>query len=84
MGRQGASEPQTRYDGRMSDHSYRIEIKHRAKPPSPFKWEIYDGEAMVPVETSKETFKTRGAASAAGQLALDRLEERNYRAASHD
>ena len=52
---------------------YRVEVKHRSQPPSPWKWEIYHGEQPMWVEQSRDTFRSRDAAFQAGTEAIKRL-----------
>ena len=52
---------------------YRVEVKHRSQPPSPWKWEIYHGDQPIWVEQSRESFQSRDAAFQAGSEALERL-----------
>jgi hypothetical protein len=54
-----------------SAFKYQLEIKHRATPPHPYKWEIYETDApMMWVEQSSESFRSRKAAIEAGEKAL--------------
>ena len=61
---------------RDEDIGYRVEVKHRALPPSPWKWEIYRGAEPMWVEQSRETFRSRDEALKAGAEALSRLLEK--------
>lgn len=54
--------------------AYRLEVRHRARPPTPYKWEIYRDDAAVPVRQSDGAFSSEAKATAAGQKAMERLE----------
>lgn len=50
---------------------YQLKIMHRGRPPRPYGWEIYDlDDPRMPVDKSKETFKSRKAAMEAGDPSL--------------
>jgi hypothetical protein len=52
---------------------YTVAVKNRARPPKPWKWEIYRAGRRSPVEQSTESFESMGAATRAGKLALERF-----------
>jgi hypothetical protein len=52
---------------------YSMVVKHRARLPNPWRWEIYRAGRRSPVEQSSVYFPSRGSASLAGQTALARL-----------
>ena len=66
------------------EEGYRVEVKHRALPPSPYKWEIYEGSNPMWTEQSKITFKSHRKAEEAGNEALRKLLERNSKDRSDD
>jgi hypothetical protein len=53
---------------------YRVEIKHRAKPPRPYKWEIYKDNDPIWVERSMDSYASREDALRDGEVARQRLE----------
>jgi hypothetical protein len=52
---------------------YSVVVKHRASPPTPWRWEIYRAGRQSPVERSYVYFESRGTANVAGKEALARL-----------
>ncbi len=52
---------------------FSVVAKNRARPPKPWRWEIYRAGRQSPVEHSREYFDLRSAAIAEGRAALDRL-----------
>jgi hypothetical protein len=52
---------------------YALVAKLRAKPPNPWKWEIYCAGKRLPIEQSATCFESRGAAQQAGKKALTEL-----------
>jgi hypothetical protein len=52
---------------------YTVAVKSRARPPKPWKWEIYRAGRRSPVEQSVESYETMGAATREGKLALQRF-----------
>jgi len=52
---------------------YSMVVKHRARLPNPWRWEIYRAGRRSPLEQSSIYFPSRGAASLAGQTALAQL-----------
>jgi len=52
---------------------FRIEIKHRATPPKPWKWEIYEDAKPLYVKQSAESFASRPEAKRAGEAALGKF-----------
>jgi hypothetical protein len=58
------------------DRTYRVEVKHRGKPPRPYRWEIYrDGKSLA-VKKALLLYVSRRSAIAAGERALARLRKR--------
>ena len=52
---------------------FSVVAKNRARPPKPWRWEIYRAGRQSPVEHSREYFDLRSAAIAEGRAALSRL-----------
>lgn len=52
---------------------YSVVVKNRARPPLPWRWEIYRAGRQSPIAHSDGYFGSRGAASAEGKVALVRL-----------
>ena len=55
---------------------YSVVVKSRAKPPKPWRWEIYCAGKRQPIQRSEHFFESRGEASATGKEALARLLEK--------
>ena len=55
---------------------YSVVVKNRARPPKPWRWEIYRAGRQSPVERSQTHFELRGLAHSEGRAALTRLIER--------
>ena len=55
----------------MADKSLRVEIRRNAKPPNPYRWEIYRGPACI--ERSMQGYPTEQAAAEAGYQSMARL-----------
>lgn len=55
---------------------YSVVVKSRAKPPKPWRWEIYCAGKRQPVQRSEHFFESRAEASATGKQALARLLEK--------
>jgi hypothetical protein len=55
---------------------YSVVAKNRARPPRPWRWEIYRAGRQSPVAHSQEFFDLRSAAIAEGKAALGRLLEK--------
>jgi hypothetical protein len=57
-----------------SDHSdFSVVVKNRAKPPKPWKWEIYRAGRSNPIEQSAISFDSMTQANRAGKAALKLL-----------
>jgi hypothetical protein len=52
---------------------YSVVVKHRAPPPTSWRWEIYRAGRSSPVKTSLGYFHTMVAARRAGKEALKKL-----------
>jgi hypothetical protein len=52
---------------------YALIVKLRAKPPKPWRWEIYCAGKRQPIGHSKEFFVSREAAQKAGRVAFENL-----------
>ena len=56
------------------DHlDFSVVVKNRAKPPKPWKWEIYRAGRSSPIQQSAASFATMTEASRAGKTALKLL-----------
>ena len=60
----------------MSDDSAELHVKvrHRNRPPNPYKWEIYRGTDPIPIKRAMYGYPTEQAAANAGEKALRRAE----------
>ena len=57
-----------------SDHfDFSVVVKNRAKPPKPWKWEIYRAGRSNPIEQSSVSFESMTEANRAGKAALKLL-----------
>jgi hypothetical protein len=52
---------------------FSVVVKNRAKPPKPWRWEIYRAGRTSPIEYSQNYFETIGEANRAGKKALQLL-----------
>jgi hypothetical protein len=52
---------------------YSVVVKLREALPNPWKWEIYCAGKRLPIEQSKTSFASRGAAHVEGKKALQQL-----------
>jgi hypothetical protein len=61
----------------MSDDSANLHVKvrHRNRPPNPYKWEIYRGTDPIPIKRAMYGYPTEQAAANAGEKALRRILE---------
>jgi hypothetical protein len=57
----------------LDSSDYSVVVKHRAKPPSPWRWEIYCAGRKTPIVNSPVYFPTMAAANKAGKEALKLL-----------
>jgi hypothetical protein len=58
----------------MLEHEdFSVVVKHRAKLPKPWRWEIYRAGRNSAISQSKESFDTVGEANRAGKKALSLL-----------
>ena len=55
----------------MADKALRVKIRRNAKPPNPYRWEIYRGAASI--ERSMKGYPTEQAAAEAGYQFMARL-----------
>jgi hypothetical protein len=55
------------------NESYSVVVKHRARPPKPWRWEIYRAGRTSPIKQSSVYFQTMTMASRAGKEALKQL-----------
>jgi len=58
---------------RFDDTDYSVVVKHRARPPNPWRWEIYRAGRNSPIGQSPMSFRTMAAANKAGKAALKQL-----------
>ena len=56
----------------MSDDSadLHVKVRHRNKPPNPYKWEIYRGNDPIWIKRAMHGYPTEQAAANAGEKAL--------------
>jgi hypothetical protein len=55
----------------MLDHEdFSVVVKNRAKPPKPWRWEIYRAGRNSAIDQSPNYFETVGEATRAGKKAL--------------
>ncbi len=60
-----------RYKARMLEHTdFSVVVKNRARPPKPWRWEIYRAGRTSPVDHSEVYFESMSEASRAGKAAL--------------
>jgi hypothetical protein len=61
----------------MSDDSadLHVKVRHRSRPPNPYKWEIYQGTDPIPIKRAMYGYPTEQAAANAGEKALRRILE---------
>ena len=57
----------------FDDADYSVVVKHRGRPPNPWKWEIYRAGRSGAIEQSPIFFRTMAAANKAGKAALKQL-----------
>jgi len=57
----------------FDDSDYSVVVKHRGRPPNPWRWEIYRAGASGPIGRSPIFFRTMAAANKAGKAALKQL-----------
>jgi hypothetical protein len=57
----------------LSQTDYSVVVKHRARPPKSWRWEIYRAGRSSPVKQSTVYFQTMVMASKAGKEALKQL-----------
>jgi len=56
------------------ERALRLEVRVHAPKPSPFGWEIYDGDdAEEPIKCSQGTYRTEEAARKAGNTTMMRM-----------
>ena len=58
---------------RFDDSDYSVVVKHRERPPNPWRWEIYRAGRSGPIGQSPIFFRTMAAANKAGKAALKQL-----------
>jgi hypothetical protein len=54
---------------------YSVVVKHKAKPPNPWRWEIYCAGRKSPIAQSPVYFSTMTSANKAGKEALKQFLE---------
>jgi hypothetical protein len=58
----------------MIEHSdFSVVVKNRARPPKPWRWEIYRAGRTSPIDCSEVYFETATEANRAGKAALSLL-----------
>lgn len=57
----------------LSSEDYSVVVKHRAKPPAPWRWEIYCAGRKTSIVNSPVYFETMASANKAGKEALKQL-----------
>jgi hypothetical protein len=63
-----------RYTGGMNEQEdFSVVVKNRARPPKPWRWEIYRAGRSSPVGHSDIYFESMSEASRAGKAALKAL-----------
>jgi len=60
-------------DANFDLDDYSVVVKHRAPPPTPWRWEIYRAGRRLPIERSDVLFPSREKAGLAGREAFSRL-----------
>jgi hypothetical protein len=55
---------------------YSMVVKNRARPPNPWRWEIYRAGRQSPIAHSPVFFELRSVANVEGKVALTRLLEK--------
>jgi hypothetical protein len=58
---------------RFDETDYSVVVKNRARPPNPWRWEIYRAGKSIPIGQSPIFFRTMAAANKAGKAALKHL-----------
>lgn len=59
------------YKAGMLEHAdFSVVVKNRARPPKPWRWEIYRAGRTSPVDHSEIYFESMSEASRAGKAAL--------------
>lgn len=65
------------FDGMMiampGYEDFSVVVKNRARPPKPWRWEIYRAGRSSAIQYSQDYFETVGEARRAGRMALQRL-----------
>ena len=57
----------------FDDSDYSVVVKHRGRPPNPWRWEIYRAGTSSPIGQSPVFFRSMAAANKAGKAALKQL-----------
>jgi hypothetical protein len=57
---------------------YSVVVKHRAPPPTPWRWEIYRAGRASAIEQSSTFFPTMAAAGRAGKQALKQFLDKRH------
>ena len=57
----------------FDDADYSVVVKHRGRPPNPWRWEIYRAGRSGPIGQSPIFFRTMAGANKAGKAALKQL-----------
>ena len=58
---------------RFDETDYSVVVKNKARPPNPWRWEIYRAGTWYPIGQSPIFFRTMTAANKAGKAALKQL-----------
>ena len=54
----------------IEQDDFSVVVKNRARPPKPWRWEIYRAGRTSPIEHSQVYFETMAEANRAGKAAL--------------
>ena len=57
----------------FDEGDYSVVVKNRARPPKPWRWEIYRAGRQSPIAQSEGFFDLRGTAMVEGRVALGEL-----------
>jgi len=62
------------YQGGMIEHAdFSVVVKNRARPPKPWRWEIYRAGRTSPIDHSEVYFESMTEANRAGKAALKQM-----------
>ena len=66
--------PDLAYQGGMIEHAdFSVVVKNRARPPKPWRWEIYRAGRTSPIDHSEVYFESMTEANRAGKAALKQM-----------